>query len=77
MTHPAHDFADPVSQLNMLEAAKLAADLEHRCPHCDVHTEVIAMTGTGWGVESFHESRCPDHDDNLPTPERPTGGGAS
>ena len=65
-----HDYDDPQAWLNGLEAALLAAT-GITCRHCHVTAKPLAMGGTGWGVEVFHEPGCPDHDDNLPTPEQP------
>jgi hypothetical protein len=79
--NPPHDYDDPQGYLNGLETALLASergalDCSHY-PHCHITKRVIAMSGPGWGVELFHEPHCPEHDDNLPTPERPSGGGPS
>ena len=71
--YPPHDSDDPLGYLNAFEAALLAHDLPPLpCPHChDTRKPLLPMSGNGWGVETFHEPDCPDHDDNLPAPERP------
>lgn len=67
---PAHDSGDPLSYLNAIEAVWLAADgTITRCPHCRVTHAMLPMSGTGWGVEVFHEDDCPAHEDNLPAEE--------
>ena len=67
---PPHDYEDLQGYLNGLEAALLAATAI-TCHHCRATGKPLAKTGNGWGVEVFHEPDCPDHDYNLPTPERP------
>lgn len=54
-----HNIGDPLSRLEAVEAAWLAASMP-RCPHCHDRRELIPMTGTAWGVETFHEEGCPD-----------------
>ena len=60
----------PKAYLNGLEAARLAATAI-TCRHCRATGKPLAIAGTGWGVEVFHEPGCLEHDDNLPAPERP------
>ena len=62
MLNPPHDHDCPLGWLNGLEAASLAADLT-LCRWCRPTTTPIPMTGNGWGVETEHESHCPEHED--------------
>jgi hypothetical protein len=57
--NPPHDFDSPLSYLNAVEAAALAADLP-ACSHCHVRHEVVEMSGDGWGLETIHEPGCPE-----------------
>lgn len=70
--NPRHQADDPVDYLNQLEAALLAARLQDTgCASCVLRCDPVPGTGTGWVVEVFHEAQCPEHDNNLPTPQRP------
>jgi hypothetical protein len=65
-----HDFTDPLSQLNAIEMAWLAADstVSH-CDHCQVTHRMLPMMGTAWGLDVSHEPHCPEQDDNQPYAE--------
>ena len=64
--NPPHDPDDPISQMNMLEAALLAARLS--CRHCRAEYRVAPAPGNGWIVESFHRPACPEYE--PPSPQR-------
>jgi len=68
--NPPHDHDDPQGYLNGLEWTGYLATTV-LCPHCHATGKPLPMTGNVWGVELFHEPGCPDHDDNVPTPQRP------
>jgi hypothetical protein len=72
-TNPEHhDYDDPTGHLNKIEAALLGVHPDApTCPHCATGYELIPMPGNGWALDTIHEPGCPDHDDNLPTPDRP------
>lgn len=63
-----HDFDHPLNEVHKLEAARLAATMP-ACPHCHAEHAPLPMTGTAWGVETFHEASCPNHEDNQPAAE--------
>ena len=67
---PDHDHDHPLSHVGAIEAAYLAL---HRnlppCPHCHDERRIVPMSGTAWGVETFHEPDCPSHEDNQPAAE--------
>lgn len=72
MNQSGHDFDSPMSELGKLEAAALAVALPH-CPHCHSEHIPVPMSGTAWGVETFHEDDCPQHEDNRPAIEPESG----
>lgn len=68
MNQYGHDSDSPESELGKLEAVALARSLP-KCPHCHSERSLMPMTGTAWGVETFHEDTCPEHEDNRPAVE--------
>jgi hypothetical protein len=70
--NPPHDPDDPQGHLNAIEAIWLASEEGVlTCPHCHLTKRMLPMSGNGWGVELEHQPGCPEHDDSLPTPQRP------
>lgn len=66
----AHDHGNPLSTVSALEAAFLALPRNlPPCRHCHDRREIVPMEGTSWGVETFHEPSCPEHEDNQPAAE--------
>jgi hypothetical protein len=62
-----YDFDHPLNTLNRLESALLAADMH--CIWCEAEHTPVPMGGTDWGVETFHQPECPEHEDNQPANE--------
>jgi hypothetical protein len=58
-----HAWDTPESIANFTVAWQTMRDLPG-CPHCTVHHWPLALSGTAWGWETFHEPHCPEHDDN-------------
>lgn len=54
-----HDFTHPLSHLNALEMAWLAADSTNPlCPTCSAVATMLPMAGCAWGLDVTHEDDC-------------------
>lgn len=63
-----YDFDNPLNELAKIEAARLASTMP-KCIHCHAEHSPVPMEGAAWGVETFHEADCPEHEDNQPANE--------
>lgn len=72
MTEPLDQPLDELDPRRVMAGLDLAfyAGTWH-CPTCPGHAEVIAAPGRiPYAVEHFHDSGCPEHEDNLPAAVR-------